>query len=531
MTAITRRLEPLWTPKNLQRLLNLSLILIVVSGSLVMGFLVARMGFFALAGAAGVLGVVVVLVYGTRVFWGFLMFLMLGYMFAGRGFAYVGFFPLYVGEVGLLLGGLTIGLLAFSNRISLSFKFIWLPLIPLFAVLVIHFLQTIPYIQTYMFDALRDAMMYLYAIYTLIIIVLIPREWVVRFLDRWGRYVALFIPWVIVLYFFMEVFPFPFRFPGSPVPLISVKYGMVGVHLAGAGAFLLLRLDRKTHPWSSGLVWTLWALWALGWVLFGSSNRAGMLSALMGMSVTAMLWPRSGWYRPATLAVVVVWVLLVTNLYSTLAIPTGKGREISAEQMVNNFMSIIASASEEGSGSEKMDNTRQWRVNWWNDIIDYTFNGPYFWNGKGYGINLTESDGYVLGEDSNLRSPHNSHMNFLARGGVPGFAAWVGFLVIYYAFLMYIVFTRRRSDPWSARYAVWFIAYITAFMVNSSFDVVMESPFAAIWFWSLVGMSLLYFTGPSSEEPMTATQEISAASIAQVDYDRALQGARSGSRG
>ena len=58
-------------------------------------------------------------------------------------------------------------------------------------------------------------------------------------------------------------------------------------------------------------------------------------------------------------------------------------------------------------------------------ILDYTAFGDHFWTGKGYGINLADSDGFqVVWEGSPLRSPHNSHLTFLARSGVPGLALW-----------------------------------------------------------------------------------------------------------
>src|SRR5690606_8639010 len=136
--------------------------------------------------------------------------------------------------------------------------------------------------------------------------------------------------------------------------------------------FLLLRLDRyKSKGLPDWFVWVLWLIWALCWLAFGSSNRAGMLAAVFGILVTIALRIRSGWGRPVILGFTVIWLLLFTGGYSELKIPTGKGREISAEQIVDNFVSIFWQGD---NSAGALEHTKQWRLNWWNDIIDYTLN-------------------------------------------------------------------------------------------------------------------------------------------------------------
>ena len=60
-------------------------------------------------------------------------------------------------------------------------------------------------------------------------------------------------------------------------------------------------------------------------------------------------------------------------------------------------------------------------VEWTAGLLKYTLDGKYFWEGKGFGINLADDDGYQVEEDSSLRDPHNGHLNILARAGVIGF--------------------------------------------------------------------------------------------------------------
>ncbi len=54
---------------------------------------------------------------------------------------------------------------------------------------------------------------------------------------------------------------------------------------------------------------------------------------------------------------------------------------------------------------------------------------------------------------------------------------------------------RRSGDSWDKRYAVWLMAYWLAFLVNAGFDVFLEGPMGGVLFWSLIGLSLVYFTG------------------------------------
>jgi O-antigen ligase len=143
------------------------------------------------------------------------------------------------------------------------------------------------------------------------------------------------------------------------------------------------------------------------------------------------------------------------------------------------------------NGAEALTTSIQWRLNWWKDIINYTFFGEYFWTGKGFGVNLSEVDNAGGTWFPLLRSPHNGHLTILARAGVPGLALWaliqgafsIGLLLAYLR-------ARRSQQEWWARVNLWILAYWVAFMVNMSFDVYLEGPQGGIWFWSLFGFGM-----------------------------------------
>ena len=131
---------------------------------------------------------------------------------------------------------------------------------------------------------------------------------------------------------------------------------------------------------------------------------------------------------------------------------------------------------------------------WWDTIIDYTVNGPYFWTGKGFGINLADADGFQVGDvgtDTSLRAPHNGHMEILARTGVPGFALWFLLNAVWLVtMLRALVRSRRADDLHRAGLLVWLIVFWAAALVNASFDVYLQGPHGGIWFWSVVGLGI-----------------------------------------
>ena len=98
--------------------------------------------------------------------------------------------------------------------------------------------------------------------------------------------------------------------------------------------------------------------------------------------------------------------------------------------------------------------------------------------------------GYSAGE-ATLRSPHNAHLNILARSGLPGALAWAA-LQLTFAGMLILAYRRARArgqDLWT-RLNLWTLASWAAFMINASFDVYLEGPQGGIWFWSFFGFGI-----------------------------------------
>jgi hypothetical protein len=165
-------------------------------------------------------------------------------------------------------------------------------------------------------------------------------------------------------------------------------------------------------------------------------------------------------------------------------------RPVSAHQIVENAKSII------GQSGHQTEGTKQWRLNWWDVIINDTLYGPSFWAGRGFGINLAYADGFAETGDARnprppTRSPHNAHMTVLARAGVPGVVLWLLVLASWAGTMMRAMLAARACgrEQW-ARLFLFVICYVMAIVINATFDVTLEGPMQGVWFWSLFGFGI-----------------------------------------
>lgn len=250
------------------------------------------------------------------------------------------------------------------------------------------------------------------------------------------------------------------------------------VHLAGVTAFMLVGMMRPNL--------VRYLLIGVTFILAGTINRGGMVAFMMAMLVLFILHPPQ--FKVGGLVYGVLVVLMLVGIAAPSI--TLKGRNVSVEQVWLNAKSIV---SDDDVGT--LDDTKDWRLEWWGKIIGYTFGGEYFWSGKGFGVSLAEVDGYQSSKAKRgitvNRDPHNGHLNMLARAGVPGFALWLVMQMSWVTYLLQSFFRSKRAADasWQGIFA-FLITYWVAFMVNAMFDVFLEGPMGGIWFWTLFGVGI-----------------------------------------
>lgn len=397
---------------------------------------------------------------------------LLMYAFLGKGFAYAGWAPFYVSELLVVLG--VIAMLG-TQSITALFR------TPL-GVCTLSFLAwqavcTVPYIEAYGVDALRDGALWGYSIFAWVTAALVLRLRGFLHISVTKHYltfaqVYLFAgaaAWLASL-FFRDSLP---HWPETGVSIPLIKGGEYCVHIAGIMAFAFSGLTKKGG----------WIALIIVDAMLGMGVRGGFLAFVVATAFVILLRPRI--QRVLLLAVSGLIVVVTMATFDLRFSIPGMSREFSLDQLSDSFNSVVGV-----SDRQDLEGTKSWRLAWWRTITDYTLNGDYFWQGKGYGINLADSDGFQVGtREEPLRSPHNSHLTFLARSGVPGFVLWVTVQVVWLGMMLrgYLQASRHRLELWPGFFA-WISAYWLAFSVSASFDVFLEGPMAGIPFWSLFGM-------------------------------------------
>jgi O-antigen ligase len=415
--------------------------------------------------------------------------LLFGYMVLDRGFAHFGVPPIYVGELVLVPGillALVPGAIMPVLRTPLGLLYI------VFA--VFNLACTLPYLGRYGVDTVRDAAIWIYGIFFLLAASLLIRrpKMLMRVPSVYGRFLMWYTPILCGLMMLRFLLHADDETEGG-THLFSIKMGDMGAHLAGVFAFLLLSLDmlwqRADSKPRASVRYLITAGGALvSFVFVSSVNRGGMLSVIVALVLVALLAKKISWGRAGmVLAGGVVAVLLVFGAAGA-KVHISAARTLSLDQLVTNVSSVFFP---QDSSNTATSNTAHWRLDWWKKIIGYTFGGSYFWTGKGYGVNLADSDGFQIGAGHVLRAPHNSSMSILARSGVPGFALWIALLVTFAFQMVRMVLHAKRRDRvvWS-RVALWCFVYWLAMVVDSCFDVALEGPQLGIWFWSLMGFGV-----------------------------------------
>jgi len=394
------------------------------------------------------------------------------YAFLGKGFAYAGWAPFFVSELLVMLA--LVALIA-----SGSFGALWRsPLgISTACFLAWQAICTAPYFDIYGVDTLRDGALWGYSIFAWVTAALVLR--LRGFLhtsitQHYQQFAKVYLilgaaAWLLSL-FFRDSLP---HWPDTSVSIPLIKGGEYCVHIAGIMAFAFSGLSKKGG----------WIALIIVDALLGMGVRGGFLAFVVATAFVVLLRPRLQRVLVLTVSGLIVLVTMAT-FDIRFSIP-GMAREFSLDQLSDSFNSIVGV-----SDRQDLEGTKSWRLAWWRTITDYTLNGDYFWQGKGYGVNLADSDGFQVGtRDEPLRSPHNSHLTFLARSGVPGFTLWVVVQVLWFCMMLrgYLQASRHRLELWPGFFA-WISAYWLAFTVSASFDVFLEGPMAGIPFWSLFGM-------------------------------------------
>ncbi|HLJ91861.1 MAG TPA: hypothetical protein VKU02_01580, partial [Gemmataceae bacterium] len=166
----------------------------------------------------------------------FLCLNLLGYALLGRGWGHVGFSPIFVGEVALLWGVASCLLIGPWRGVLDLPAFWFLLLLQLWCSY-----RTIPYLPTDGALALRDAVIWGYSVFAVLVFVAILAQPArLAMLIHWyKKFALLFILCIPLVWFTARIYPRPVipHWPWANVAMIHPKAGDVLVHSAGILAF------------------------------------------------------------------------------------------------------------------------------------------------------------------------------------------------------------------------------------------------------------------------------------------------------
>ncbi len=388
------------------------------------------------------------------------------YCYFNKGIAYA-----YLAEATWLMGIL---LLITQCR---TLEIVWDKRIKLLLVLlgvsIVYMLRGIR--QYAIIDVIRDSFIFNYCWFVFIIFLLKDD---IAILKSKLANVYKWFPLIVTICFQLKtIFPnlLEVTFLGG-LPFFLYKNGDLACHLLIA-TFFMMNGDIKMR-----FRFSLLNVVLIGYLFLitATYNRGGMLSYVVGLSLFLFFSRRTALAQKYFSYLKFIPVILIVALpiyLNTKETEQTAGRKIGIEQLKNNITSIVKPGKEQNG----LDENVVWRLAWWAKIVDYTFLGPYFMQGKGLGVNLSVDDDIHMDDDS-LRSPHNFHLNILARFGVPIFFLW-----LYFLFTLFIRFKNKNISPEYLTY----LCILVAFFVNATFDVSLEGPMSAFPCWTFVGIAFV----------------------------------------
>lgn len=406
----------------------------------------------------------------------------------GKGFAYAGWPPFFVGEVLLVL----LAVAALKTDVAVPTHLPALVTMALGAMAAVQLVfdglfGAAPFLET-----LRGLAPVYYSAFAFATYGLLRRHegqvGTSRVVEGVERAAAQVAPWVVAAVLVLACFllrppsGIP-TWPASGVPVLFTKATDISVTLAllfpivGARRLLVV-------PWFASAVL----------VVFRS--RAAFLALAIGSFVA----------RPHPMRVVrgfgvAAGVLVV--LYVSGVSVTVDDRELSAQAAVDAATSLLGGPSDDQISGNYVA-TKDWRTRWWGEIWSDVTDERMVLHGHGWGDNLAVRYGVVPRDQADdplvLRLPHNVFFSLAGRGGV---VLATGFLLV--PVLTLVRSFRSRSWVAGGRTVEGARAGVAAASVVALGDIFLESPQGGILFWCLVGF--LWWASAPHDPPETGDSD------------------------
>lgn len=415
--------------------------------------------------------------------WLLFLFVFAGYAVLNRGFAYIGYYPVFIGEIVLLFY-----LLVLRHSVGLS-EFLRTPafwaIVMLYAYCVTMFI-----IASFkdVAEALRNSVFWVYPVFFYLgwrFARSIERRKEQHKLEYFIVGCALAVTLYHLIYpvrdFFLDATVYTQQ--GGGVALI----GYYSTLHALAIGFVLFPLYLKHSIWLAIIT-----AMGLSLIVFISQSRGAMVALVIIFLYMLMVERQRNFYRN------VVWVLLFSVIgavsFSVLDLSVkGQRGEVSLELVTDAAASILL-----GSDQDTWAGSRADRLTWWADIVGRTMSD---WKTAIFGLGF---DQILLDRETSagsvLRYPHNSYVTVLGLAGLFGLALYLWLVILVFA----RVFRKAKSRN-SPPVVRWYPVFAIAWLVSAFFSTVFEAPFHGFVFWSASGIAYYMAMHTPKDKPLTVS--------------------------
>lgn len=417
--------------------------------------------------------------------------------------------PVFAGEVLLALGLAAYAFHTWPLRRAVNIE---VPVAVLTALVTWAFIRLVPGVSTDGLTAIRDAAVLYYLAFGAMTAAMGYYA-----SEQVGSIVATYVrltPWLVTFYpvgyALGALLDLP-RMPGNQAEFLSVRPANIAVHSGLCIATSLLAPDsmmsekRRIYVSVMGLLMI---------VLLATQNRSGFVAACLLMAIAVVVRQARGivYVDRAIKVGAIMFAGLLVMWASGVSLQTDReGREVSVEQFIDVIENLTSGGT---SGEEAYTTTVEFRNELWKGALHQMSENDGWQLGLGFGVPLGEALLPFHGDGFNeLRNPHNSHLDILARTGLVGVGLWIVMWVSWAATLVRRLI-RDELGPINRMVAGVALAGAPAMLFVSYFDPTLETIQAAIWLMALFGFGLIGSAGllPETSEP---------AEPGEYDYDLA----------
>lgn len=411
-----------------------------------------------------------------------LSFLVFGYIVGNRGFAQItpfGNLPLFMGEIGLLLGA---GFVILHISLKKEFPFQLDALgISIIIWIIVGSVRVFFDYRNYGILALRDFAMVYYSGFYFIAQTMAKHAHSRKVFEVFFQ-VALFllIPGFFLFKAYPEFFFHNLVFDGMPI--IYYKGDLVGTFL-GIGFIYYYCRYCKTRS-----IFTIIYAFTFFFLTIYLTVRA----AYVGLAFAFLLLFLTKKNRILTHFSVASLILipLLTVYYGIFAESFQQTQPYTIYEHIVSLTDFSGARTYKTEGSIGTGGNNQFRIIWWKTVFDQTLrNSPFF--GLGFGYDLTGQfflRYYNLFEDRlGTRSPHSIIVTIFGRMGIIGMILFLMILIFMTKRTSVAIPRARELGTLTEEISYWCMAWLI--LVSSFFGVVLEGPMGAIIFWIILGIA------------------------------------------